>query len=148
MPVTKLTVTSTAFKNDEQIPIKYTCDGEEINPPLHIDGIPEEAKSLVLIVDDPDAPRGVFDHWLVWNIETRTTIAEGSIPGVVGINGFGKTAYGGPCPPSGVHRYLFKVFALDSNLNLPAGADKKTLEQAMHSHVIADGELIGRYSKK
>jgi Raf kinase inhibitor-like YbhB/YbcL family protein len=148
MPKTHLTVTSTAFKNDESIPAKYTCDGEEVSPPLHIEGIPAEAKSLALIVEDPDATKAVFDHWLVWNIEAGPTIAEGSIPGIVGTNGFGKTAYGGPCPPSGVHRYFFKVYALDSNLNLEAGADKRTLEQALHPHILAEGTLIGRYGKR
>jgi Raf kinase inhibitor-like YbhB/YbcL family protein len=143
-----LAVSSPAFENDGDIPNKYTCDGDEINPPLRIDNIPEEAKSLALIVEDPDAPKGVFDHWLVWNIEPTGDIAEDSVPGTVGANSFGDTAYGGPCPPSGTHRYYFRVFALDTHLNLDAGADKKALEQTMHPQIIAEGVLMGRYKKK
>ena len=148
MPNARLSVSSPAFKNEEPIPSKYTCDGENTSPPLQIDGIPQETKSLALIMDDPDAPKGTFDHWLVWNIEPVTVIAEGSVPGMEGTNGFGKAAYGGPCPPSGTHRYFFKVYALGSNLDLPAGANKKTLEQAMQPHVLAEGTLMGKYSKK
>ena len=112
-----LVISSPAFENDGDIPSKYTCDGEEINPPLKIANIPGEAKTLALIVEDPDASKGVFDHWLVWNIEPTGNIAEDSVPGTVGINSFGNTGYGGPCPPSGSHRYYFRLFALDSNLN-------------------------------
>jgi Raf kinase inhibitor-like YbhB/YbcL family protein len=143
-----LVISSPAFENDGDIPPKYTCDGEEINPPLKIANIPGEAKTLALIVEDPDASKGVFDHWLVWNIEPAGNIAEGSVPGTVGVNSFGNTGYGGPCPPSGSHRYYFRLFALDSNLNLNAGADKRALEQTMHPHIIAKGVLMGRYKKR
>jgi hypothetical protein len=148
MPTARLTVSSPAFKNEESIPSRYSCDGENISPPLQIEGIPEEAQCLVLIMDDPDAPRGTFDHWLIWNMEPVTAIAEGSVPGTEGTNGFGKTGYGGPCPPSGTHRYFIKVYALSSNLDLPAGSDKKTLEQAIQPHIIAEGNLMGKYSRK
>jgi Raf kinase inhibitor-like YbhB/YbcL family protein len=143
-----LIVSSLAFENDGDIPSKYTCDGKEINPPLRIDNIPGGAKTLALIVEDLDAPKGVFDHWLIWNIGPTSEIAEDSVPGVEGTNGFDNIGYGGPCPPSGRHRYSFRVFALDTSLNLDAGSDKKTLKQTMHPHVIAEGVLMGRYGKK
>lgn len=145
---TGLVVRSLAFAHNGHIPSKYTCEGEDINPPLEFSGIPEKTKSLALIVEDPDAPRGIFDHWIVWNIEPNEAIAEKSNVGVSGRNSFGKIGYGGPCPPSGVHRYYFKVFALDTKLNLPAGSDKKTLEQLMNDHVIGSAELMGYYQKK
>jgi Raf kinase inhibitor-like YbhB/YbcL family protein len=112
--------------------------------------IPAAAESLVLIVDDPDAPGGLFTHWIVWNISTQTnSIAEGSAPkGVQGTNDFGKSGYGGPCPPSGSHRYYFKVFALDKELDLSVGSKRAQLNAAMKSHVIAQGELMGRYSRQ
>lgn len=143
-----LTISSTAFNNEGAIPARYTCDGENINPPLRIEGIPPETKSLALIMEDPDAPRGTFDHWLVWNIQPTGTIAENSAPGTEGKNGFGKTHYGGPCPPSGKHRYFFTVFALDANLDVHKGADKKTLEDAMKAHIIARGRFMGTYQRK
>jgi Raf kinase inhibitor-like YbhB/YbcL family protein len=102
-----LTVSSPAFNNEGDIPAKYTCEGEEVNPPLQIDAIPEEAISLALIVEDPDAPKGTFDHWIVWNIEPKSSITENSNPGISGSNNGGKTGYYGPCPPSGSHRYYF-----------------------------------------
>src|ERR1044072_9586498 len=108
-----LTVTSNAFSQGGQIPKKYTCEGENVNPSLRIGDYPEETKSLVIIVEDPDAPSGLFTHWLVWNITPNEAIAENYIPGINGRNSFGKTGYGGPCPPSGSHRYYFKVYALD-----------------------------------
>jgi len=116
----KMKVTSSAFQQGANIPSKFTCDGANTNPPLQISDVPAEAKSLVLIVDDPDAPSGLFTHWAVWNISPQaTTIAEGSTPkGAQGTNDFGKSGYGGPCPPSGAHRYYFRVFALDRELDL------------------------------
>jgi Raf kinase inhibitor-like YbhB/YbcL family protein len=118
---------------------------------LQISSVPNEAKSLVLIVDDPDAPRGLFRHWIVWNIDSKTTrVAENSAPtaGVQGINDFGNRNYGGPCPPSGTHRYFFKIFALDTKLELKPGARRAELDAAMRGHVLAQGELMGRYSHK
>ncbi|MFD2518734.1 YbhB/YbcL family Raf kinase inhibitor-like protein [Salinimicrobium flavum] len=147
MAVSRLTVESPAFDHEQMIPQKYTCDGEDINPPLKITGIPPEAESLVIIVEDPDAPNGIWDHWLVWNIPPSETIAENTLPGDEGINSFGRHDYGGPCPPSGTHRYFFKVYALKTSLNLKEGAKKQVLENAMKKNIIAEGELIGLYSK-
>ena len=140
-----LIVSSPAFKNNNKIPPKYTCHGEDINPQLDIEGIPEETKSLVLIVDDPDCPIGDWVHWIVWNIKPTNTIKENSIPGVEGMNDFRKHSYGGPCPPSGSHRYFFKVYALDIELTLSVHTRKKDLQRAMSEHVLAKGELVGRY---
>ncbi len=146
----KMKVTSSAFQEGGNIPSKFTCDGDNASPPLQIAGVPSEAKTLVLIADDPDAPGGLFTHWLVWNIPPQTnSIAEGSAPkGVHGTNDFGKSGYGAPCPPSGTHRYYFRVFALDRELTLPAGAKRSQLNGAMKGHVVAQGELMGRYSRK
>jgi len=146
----KMKMTSSAFQEGGNIPSKFSCDGADTSPPLQIADVPSGAKSLVLIVDDPDAPSGLFTHWTAWNISPQTsTIAEGSPPkGVQGTNDFGKSGYGGPCPPSGTHRYYFKIFALDRELDLPSGAKRGQLDAAMKGHVIAQGELIGRYSRK
>jgi Raf kinase inhibitor-like YbhB/YbcL family protein len=146
----KMKITSSAFQQGGNIPSKFSCDGANTNPPLQISDVPSGAKSLVLIVDDPDAPSGLFTHWAIWNISSHTsTIAEGSTPkGVQGTNDFGKSGYGGPCPPSGAHRYYFKIFALDRELDLPSGAKRSQLDAAMKGHVIAQGELMGRYSRK
>jgi len=142
-------LSSPAFSNQEAIPEKYSCDGKDINPPLRIEDVPDGAESLVLIVDDPDAPNGTFDHWVVYNIPPNTSgIEEDSIPGIQGGNDFGKQNYGGPCPPSGTHRYFFKVYALDEKLDLPEGASKEEVQQEMKDHVLADVQLLGHYSKK
>jgi Raf kinase inhibitor-like YbhB/YbcL family protein len=143
-------ITSSAFHEGGSIPSKFTCDGSDTSPPLQITGVPSEAKSLVLIADDPDAPGGLFTHWLVWNIPPQTnSIAEGSAPkGAQGANDFGKSGYRGPCPPPGTHRYSFKVFALDRELDLRSGAKRGQLDGAMKGHIIAQGELVGRYAKK
>ena len=146
----KMKITSSAFQEGGNIPSKFTCDGGDRSPPLQIAEIPSSAKSLALIVDDPDAPSGLFTHWIVWNISPQTNaIAEGSAPkGVQGTSDFGKSGYGGPCPPSGTHRYYFKIFALDRELELPAGTKRSQLDAAMKGHVIAQGELMARYSRK
>ena len=146
----KMKITSSAFQEGGNIPSKFTCDGSDTSPPLQITGVPSEAKSLVLIADDPDAPSGLFTHWLVWNIPPQTnSIAEGSAPkGVHGTNDFGKSGYKGPCPPPGTHRYSFKIFALDRELDLRAGAKRSQVDAAMKGHVIAQGELVGRYARK
>ena len=142
-------VTSSAFQEGETIPEKFSKNGQNVSPELRIEGAPAEAKCLVLIADDPDAPVGLFTHWMVWNISPQTNaIAEGSAPkGVHGTNDFGKSGYGGPCPPSGTHRYYFKIFALDRELDLPTGAKRSQLDAAMKGHVVAQGELLGRYSR-
>ena len=145
--IQNIKVFSSAFEANRTIPRKYTCDGENINPPLEFEGIPEEAESLVLILDDPDAPMKTFTHWIVWNIEPVAKIEEDSIPGVEGINDFRKIGYGGPCPPSGAHRYFFRVYALNRQLELKAGAGRKELESEMIGHIIAEGELMGKYSR-
>jgi Raf kinase inhibitor-like YbhB/YbcL family protein len=143
-------ITSSAFQEGGNIPPKFTCDGSDNSPPLQITGVPAAAKSLALIADDPDAPSGLFTHWLVWNIPPQTnSIAEGNPPkGVQGTNDFGKSGYKGPCPPPGTHRYSFKVFALDRELDLRAGAKRSQVDVAMKGHVIAQGELMGHYARK
>jgi Raf kinase inhibitor-like YbhB/YbcL family protein len=141
-------ITSPAFQEGGDIPAKFSRDGENINPALRISGTPADAKSLVLIMDDPDAPVVLFTHWLVWNIDPKTTeIAEHSVPSgaVQGTNDFPGAGYGGPQPPSGTHRYYVKIFALDQTLSLRAGAKRKELDKAMNGHVIAQGQLMGRY---
>ncbi|MBN1357724.1 YbhB/YbcL family Raf kinase inhibitor-like protein [Candidatus Bathyarchaeota archaeon] len=141
-------VESPAFENNERIPMKFTCDGDDVNPPLTIDGIPEETKTLVLIVDDPDAPMGTFDHWVVWNIPAATRrIEENTVPGIEGMSSYRKHAYGGPCPPYGTHRYFFKVYALDTQLDLKLNSTKRDVEKAMKGHILAEGELVGLYSR-
>jgi len=142
-------ISSSAFENNSQIPKKYTCDGENVNPPLEIKDIPEETKSLVLIVEDIDAPRGVFLHWLVFDIEPSTSaIAEDSVSlGIQGENDFGTAGYGGPCPPQGTHRYVFKIYALNAKLNLPSGSKIKEIENLMSNHVLDEAQLIGQYRK-
>jgi len=143
-------LTSRAFENGGWIPSKYTCDGENISPPLEITGVPAGAQSLALVMDDPDAPMGTFDHWVVWNIAPDTSrIEEGEQPeGVPGRSSFGRLDYGGPCPPSGTHTYRFKLYALDTRLDLRRGASKAELERAMEGHIIEQALLEGKYSRK
>jgi Raf kinase inhibitor-like YbhB/YbcL family protein len=142
-----LDVISEAFVSLGEIPRRYTCEGVNISPPLFISGIPHHTVSLVLIVEDPDAPGGTWTHWVMWNIPPVRYIGEGEAPGIQGINDFGVTVYGGPCPPSGSHHYHFKVYALNRLLDLPEGSDRKIVELAMDKHILAYGELIGRYTK-
>jgi Raf kinase inhibitor-like YbhB/YbcL family protein len=149
---------SSIFEHNSLIPAKYTCDVENINPQLTIEGVPEGAGSLVLIMDDPDIPdsvkqvRGidVFDHWVVFNIPPETReIAEATEPkGVAGSNGAGAVGYRGPCPPDREHRYFFKLYALDTMLDLPDGSTKADVEKAMAGHIIAQTELMGRYDRQ
>ena len=144
-------ITSSAFQEGGTIPDKFSKSGQNVNPPLRMEGAPAEAKSLLLIMDDPDAPVGLFTHWLVWNIDPKTTeIAENSVPkgAVQGTNDYPNPGYGGPQPPSGTHRYYFKIFALDQILDLKSGAKRAEVDAAMRGHVIAQGELMGRYSHK
>lgn len=142
-----ISVHSTTFANKGNIPQHYGCDGEGVNPGLQIDGIPPATESVALIMDDPDAPGGLFTHWLVWNIPPGEDIAENSNPGISGTNSAGKTGYHPPCPPNGRYRYYFRVFALNTPLNLPAGSNRNTLEAAMQNHIIARAELMGYYEK-
>lgn len=143
-----LTITSTAFNDGAMIPVKYTCDGANINPPLDIKNIPEEAKCLALIVDDPDAPINTWVHWIAWNIPVTHHLKEDEVHGTEGVNDFQQYHYGGPCPPSGTHRYFFKLYALDDVLELPPDTKKLQLEKAMSEHIIAFGELVGLYKRK
>jgi len=157
MTAPKTLEVGSVFHNGSYIPAKFTCDGEDINPPIFIGNISEKVKSLVIIVDDPDAPAGTFTHWIAWNIPPLGEIPEAvpkvgevekPIPMVQGRNDFGRIGYGGPCPPRGsVHHYHFKVYALDTTLNLPQGVTRKELEKAMEGHVIQWGELVGLYKR-
>ena len=140
-----LKVTCPDFQHEQLIPAKFTCDGDNINPTIEINNIPEEVKCLAIIVDDPDAPRGTWVHWVVWNIPVTHQVKENEIHGIEGLNDFRQHHYGGPCPPSGTHRYFFKVYGLDGLLDLPQDTTKKKLEEAMSEHIIAFGELIGKY---
>jgi len=142
-------ITSSAFENNSKIPTKYTCDGESVNPPLSFIDIPTDAKSLVLIMDDPDAPMGTFVHWILFNMDPKISqIKENSIPQSTaqGITSVGKVAYVGVCPPSGTHRYFFKLYALDTVLN-PVNPDKSALGKEMQRHIIDKAELIGLYNR-
>ncbi len=142
---------SKVFQNNGPIPAKYTCDGANINPPLLISDVPEKAKSLVLVVDDPDSPTGTWTHWLVWNINTGLNeIKENEIPdeGVEGITSFGKVGYGGLCPHQGEHRYVFKLYALNEFLTLDPKSDAKALESAIMGKILDKAELMGLYSRK
>ena len=143
-----LRITSESFKSNAFIPVKYTCDGANINPSLVVSSLPVKTSTLVIIVEDPDANDGPFVHWLVWNIAPTNRIGENSVPGEPGTNDFGKLNYKGPCPPSGTHRYCFKVYALDNFLHLPSTAKKADLEAAMGRSVIAYGELVGMYERR
>lgn len=143
-------ILSSAFQNNEKIPALYTCDGNGISPPFTFSDVPENAQSLAFISDDPDAPAGTWVHWLLWNIDPKTTeIAENKVPfgAVEGTTSFGNVGYGGPCPPSGTHRYFFKLYALDTRLDLPKSTDKKALEEAMKNHILAKAEIIGLYAR-
>lgn len=147
----EMTILSPAFEDNGTIPAKYTCDGMDVNPPLRIKNVPAGARSLALVVDDPDAPRGMWVHWVVWNIDPKTEeIGEDTVPkdSVQGINDFEKRDYGGPCPPSGTHRYFFKLYALDALLNFSSDAGKAGLEKAMKGHVLAQSQIVGLYKRK
>lgn len=129
------------------IPAKYTCVGENISPALSIEGIPEGTQSLALIMDDPDAPNGDFVHWVMWNIPVNSAIPENFAPGEQGLNGKKENKYTGPCPPSGTHHYHFKVYALNSKLDLPADTDKAGLLKGMEGHILTSGELVALFRK-
>jgi Raf kinase inhibitor-like YbhB/YbcL family protein len=146
--IKQLYVSSPSFAHEEHIPEKFTCDDLNISPGLEIRGIPADARSLAIVMEDPDAPGKVFDHWLVWNIPPTESIPENSQSGLEGLNSSGKIGYMGPCPPSGTHRYFFKVFAVDTLLETEKGADKTKLEYVLKDHILAYGELIGLYSSK
>jgi Raf kinase inhibitor-like YbhB/YbcL family protein len=140
-------ITSPEFKHNEYIPKKFTCQGQGINPALKIEDLPKESKSLAFIMDDPDAPAGTFIHWVLFDIKPTSEIKENSIPGKQGSNDSGRNNYCSPCPPFGTHRYFFKVYALDTMLNLAEGISKADLEKAIQGHILASAELIGLYKK-
>lgn len=148
-------LTSSAFKNGGMIPEKYTCDGDDNSPPISWKSVPEETRSLALICDDPDAPMGTWVHWVVYNIPPEIKeLKENITPerkikngGIQGMNDFKKIGYGGPCPPGGTHRYFFKIYALDTKVDLDPGATKSQLLIAMEGHILAKGDLMGKYSR-
>jgi len=144
-------ITSDAFPHQGQIPSKYTCDGNNFSPGLEFSEVPAQAKSLVLICDDPDALAKTWVHWTVWNINPASTgIPEGSVPegAVQGVTDFGEVGYGGPCPPGGTHRYFFKLYALDTVLKFPYQATKEDIEKEIEGHILDQAELIGTYSRE
>ncbi len=151
----EIKVTSSAFKEGGMIPAKYTCDGADVSPPLQWDAVHEGTQSVALICDDPDAPMGTWVHWVLFNLPGTTSSLAEKVPtdktlasgAKQGTNDFRKIGYGGPCPPGGTHRYFFKIYALDTQLDLPAGADKARLLKAMQGHILAQGELMGKYKR-
>lgn len=149
--MTTLTITCGAFSNSEMIPTRFTCDGQDVNPQLEWSTAPVGTRSLALIMDDPDAPGKTWVHWVVWNIPPDTRrIEEMAVPAgaIQGRNDWKRNAYGGPCPPSGTHRYFFRIFALDTTLELPDTTTKADLERAMEGHILARGELMGTYERR
>ena len=152
----EIKVTSSAFAEGALIPAKYTCDGEDISPPLQWDSVHDGTKTIALISDDPDAPMGTWVHWVLFNLPAETRELQENIPPVEtlpngakqGKSDFGRIGYGGPCPPSGTHRYFFKIYVLDTEIDLPAGAKKAQLVKAMEGHILAQGQLIGKYKRK
>jgi Raf kinase inhibitor-like YbhB/YbcL family protein len=143
-------ITSEAFTNGGKIPDKYSKYGENRIPPIHIDGVPGEARSLAMVVDDPDSMKGTFNHWILFNMDPHVTeIKEDAVPVMAtqGCNDFGLVEYDGPLPPSGEHRYFFKAYALDTVLTLPRGAKREELEREMKGHIIEDATLMGKYSR-
>lgn len=146
-----LNISSPTFSHGEAIPTRYTCDGTDTSPPLVVDKTPAAARTLALIMDDPDAPMGTWVHWVMWNIPAQTReIPENSVPphASQGMNSWKRNNYGGPCPPSGTHRYFFRLYALDTAVNLPLATTKAELERAMQGHLLARGELMGTYRKQ
>ena len=144
----EMEVTSTAYVNESAIPVRYTCDGDDFSPPITLTGLPEGTASLALLMDDPDAPGGTWSHWVAYDIPVQTAIAEdvGAL-GTAGTNSWKRTGYGGPCPPSGTHRYYVTVYALDVELGEPEGLTRDELFAAMDGHVIAKGTLMGTYAR-
>ena len=152
----EIKITSSAFENGGMIPAKYTCDGADVSPPLQWDTVPEGTKSIALICDDPDAPMGTWVHWVLFNMPAEANELAENIPAeetlpngaMQGVSDFGRIGYGGPCPPGGTHRYFFKVYALDTKVDLQAGADKRQLLKAMEGHILSQGQLIGKYKRQ
>ena len=151
----EIKITSSAFEEGGMIPAKYTCDGADISPPLQWDAVPQGSKSIALICDDPDAPMGTWVHWVLFNLPSDAKELAENIPPVEtlpngarqGLSDFGRIGYGGPCPPSGTHRYFFKIYALDTEIGLEAGANKRQLLKAMEGHMLEQGQLVGKYKR-
>lgn len=151
----EIKISSSAFSTEGEIPSRYTCDGQDISPPLRWDSVPPETQAIALICDDPDAPMGTFVHWVLYNLPADATelpesvAREASLPDGTqqGMNDFGKIGYGGPCPPSGTHRYFFKIYALDARVDPRHRARKGDLVKAMKGHILAEGQLMGKYSR-
>jgi Raf kinase inhibitor-like YbhB/YbcL family protein len=151
----KLKISSAAFQDGSQIPSKYTCDGANVSPPLQWSGVPQSAKTIVLICDDPDAPAKTWVHWVVYDLPAGATTLPEALPanekpaigGKQGKNDFGKIGYGGPCPPSGTHRYFFKLYAIDTETSLEPSASKDQVLKTIEGHILAQGELIGKYKR-
>ena len=146
LKVEQLEITSPAFENNGAIPAKYTYDGDNVNPPLHIENLPADTKSLALIIESPDSPGKVWVHWLVWNIEPANEIKENSCPGILGLNDFWEHSYQGPCPPKGKRNYVFNVYALDTMLNLRPRTRRENLEEEMKHHILAQGSITAHYN--
>ncbi|MHC4264873.1 MAG: YbhB/YbcL family Raf kinase inhibitor-like protein [Planctomycetota bacterium] len=152
----EIKVISSAFEEGGMMPSKYTCDGQDISPPLQWDGVPDGTKSIALISDDPDAPMGTWIHWVLYNLPADTRQLEEDITSdevlpngaKQGTTDFGGIGYGGPCPPSGTHRYFFKVYALDTQVEPAPGATKEQLLTAMEGHILAQGQLMGKYKRQ
>ena len=152
----EIKITSSVFEDGGMIPAKYTCDGVDVSPPLQWDTVPEGTKSIALICDDPDAPMGTWVHWVLFNMPAEANELAQNIPAeetlpngaMQGVSDFGRIGYGGPCPPGGTHRYFFKIYALDTKVDLQAGADKRQLLKAMEGHILEQGQLIGKYKRQ
>lgn len=144
----KLYVTSKAFDDGDTIPIKYTCDGLNVNPPIELAFIPNKAVSLAIIVEDPDAPINKWTHWIVWNIPITHHIQENTKLGISGLNDFSKNFYCGPCPMNGEHKYVFQIYALDSFIELPIKTKILTFKREISNHILAFGEITGTYSRQ
>jgi len=152
----KIKITSSAFADGGMIPAKYTCDGADVSPPVQWDAVPDGTKSISLICDDPDAPMGTWVHWVLFNLPADVKVLAENLPteeilpngAKQGTNDFRRIGYGGPCPPSGTHRYFFKLYALDVELDLQAGAEKGQLLKVMEGHIIGQGQLIGKYKRQ
>lgn len=145
-----MTIISPAFEPGEEIPVEYTCDGENLSPPLEFYDVPKNTKSLALILDDPDAPAGVFTHWVVWNISPETPEIEEGVPvsgAVEGVNSAGRTGYTGPCPPTGTHHYYFRLYALSDRIDLPNSSTREELDVAMEDLSLAEAEMMGTYGR-
>jgi Raf kinase inhibitor-like YbhB/YbcL family protein len=154
--ITQIRVTSTAFDDGGMIPPRYTCDGDDISPPLRWDAAPDGTRSIALIADDPDAPMGTFVHWVLYGLPPDVRELPEGLPddetlsngAKQGTTGFGRIGYGGPCPPSGTHRYYFKVYALNVQIDLRAGESKASLLKAMDGHILAQGQVMGKYKRR